>query len=746
MAKRGRKKKADVVRDLWKKTNTYHRRKWYNDSQQAVDFYLNDQLTKDEVDALQESGMPDFIINRITPAIDIMKYFVTANNPRWQAIGVEGSDSDIAHIHGAISEYCWHLSGGKSLFGQVIHDSLTKGIGYFACTVDTDADRGKGEVMFSTVDPYDVYVDPTSRDLFFSDANYIIIQKNMSREALKKLMPQYKAKISKCTGTPETKQTSNRDKNASYSIQHADIEFADTFKPDTAEKDDIIDFYECYERVKVPFVNAIIETPPSPNEMKQIEAEIQREQQKMQAELQVSIKEKALELQQAVQSGDMIQERADLELQKIEEEAQMKLQEMANSMEARLIEAKTSTETVIMEKVVFDSLLEEETYAERVQDFAVFNQQRIMLTCVAGDTFLYEQRLSIDNFPIVPICYTHTGTPYPMSAVTPMIGKQREINKAHQVMLHNANLASNLRFLYTEGSIDEDEWEQYSSAPGALLKYRQGFDAPAAVQPIPINNAFYTVTQQGKEDIEYISGVASQMQGVGEPQHETYRGMLALDEYGTRRIRQWTNNVVEPALEQLGKVFLQVAQVVYSTNKVFRIVQPEAGQSEAEVESVEINIPVYNDYGEVVKRWNDYSSAKFDIRVVAGSTQPINRWALMDEYFKWFEAGLIDDIAMLGETDIRNKKQIMARKSLYSQLQSTIEELNSAVADQQGTIQTLQRQVVQAGIKDKIKDADVKIQKATTETTQQQKLIQNIMRTDLATAKKEQVAKESGKK
>ena len=117
----------------------------------------------------------------------------------------------------------------------------------------------------------------------------------------------------------------------------------------------------------------------------------------------------------------------------------------------------------------------------------------------------------------------------------------------------------------------------------------------------------------------------------------------------------------------------------------------------------------------------------------------------MDEYFKWYEAGLIDDIAMLGETDIRNKKQIMARKSLYAQLQNTIEELNSSIEDQQGTIQTLQRQVVQAGIKDKIKDADVKIQKATTETTAQQKLIQNIMRSDLASAKKEQVAKQSKK-
>jgi len=741
---RGRNKKADVVRDLWKKTNTFHRRKWYNDSQQGVDFYLNDQLSQAEKDSLTESGMPDFVINRITPAIDIMKYFVTANNPRWQAVGAEGSDSDIAHIHGAISEYCWHRSGGKSLFGQVIHDSLSKGIGFFAVTVDTNADQGQGEVVFSSVDPYDVYVDPTSRDIQFRDANYIIIQKNMSKEALKKLMPQYKNKISRATGSPEAKQTSNSDKDASYSIQHSDIDFADTFKPDDGERDDTLDFYECYQRVSVPFISALVKIPPSPAEMEIIQQQVQQEMEMAKAELQVSMQERQLELETAVQQGDMIQERAELEMTKAQQEMQSQLEQLQKSMEAKLVEAKTATDTQIHEKSVFDNFMEEKGYAENVISYNEFYEQRIKLTCVAGDMFLYEQRLAVDNYPLVPICYTHTGTPYPMSAVTPMIGKQQELNKSHQVMLHNANLASNLRFVYQEGSIDEDEWEQYSSAPGALLKTRQGFEVPTVINPQPINNAFFTITQQGKEDLEHISGVTGQMQGVGQPQHETYRGMLALDEYGTRRIRQWTNNVVEPALESLGKVFMQVAQIVYSSNRVFRIVQPEEGMSEPEVSQVEINIPVYNDYGQVIKRWNDYASSKFDVRIIAGSTQPVNRWALQDEYFKFFEAGLIDDIAMIQQTDIRNKKQILQRKSLYSQLQNTIQQLEGTVKDQQGTIQTLERQVVQAGIKDKVRTADVEINKAVNETTAQQKLVQNIMKTELSSAKKEQVAKEKG--
>ena len=55
---------------------------------------------------------------------------------------------------------------------------MTKGIGYFFVDVDKDADRGKGEVLFKRIDPYDVFVDPMSRDLLFRDANFIMVRKN----------------------------------------------------------------------------------------------------------------------------------------------------------------------------------------------------------------------------------------------------------------------------------------------------------------------------------------------------------------------------------------------------------------------------------------------------------------------------------------------------------------------------------------------------------------------------------------
>jgi hypothetical protein len=318
-----------------------------------------------------------------------------------------------------------------------------------------------------------------------------------------------------------------------------------------------------------------------------------------------------------------------------------------------------------------------------------------------------------------------------MSAVTPLIGKQQEINKAHQIMLHNANLASNLRWMYEEGAVPEDEWEKYSSSPGALLKYRQGFATPTPILPAPINSAFYTVVQEGKGDVEYISGVPSAMMGFTNQQTETYRGLLANDEFGTRRLKAWMGSIVEPALEHLGRCFQMIAQRHYSVEKVFRIVQPEAGQSPQEQEKeVKINIQIYNDYGEAIGRFKDYSTARFDVRVVAGATMPVNRWALLEEYFKWFQAGLIDDIAMIAETDIRNKKQVIERKSVYSQLQGQVSSMEEAVKDKDGTIETLQRQLVQAGIKMQVDKGGNEIRKDVLETEAQQKLLRGMMKVE----------------
>ena len=729
MARTTKKTKAQINKQLWDRANNSHRQRWQTLSQKGYDFYLNEQLSKEEKDQLEESGMPTFTINRITPIVEIMKYFVTANNPKWKAVGATGDDVDVAQVHSDIADYCWYLSNGKSLYSQVALDSLTKGIGYFLVDVDKDADRGMGEVRFSRLDPYDVYVDPASRDFLFRDANFIQVRKNIARTRLINMLPEFAAKIKKVAKSTDVISYSQRDTELGESIQPEDVTMGISLE---AEDEDIIPYYETYHKKKFAYYNVYIRVQPSPAEIENLKEEVQKQLENFKQEVEVGLIEKQMQIEQAVQSGEIIPQRGQLEINKSQEMAAQAIAEKEMQLMSEAQDAATIVKQQVMSASDYRILEKSPESQKNIVDAVKFYENRIIQTCSAGDdVFLYEYTLPIQEYPIIPIPYMYTGTPYPMSAVTPLIGKQQEINKAHQIMLHNANLASNLRWMYEEGAVPEEEWEKYSSSPGALLKYRQGFATPTPILPAPINNAFYTVVQEGKADAEYISGVPSAMMGFAQDQAETYRGLLANDEFGTRRLKAWMGSVVEPALEHLGRCFQMQSQKHYTIEKIFRIVQPEAGQSPQEQEKeIRINIQMYNDYGNAIGKFKDYSSARFDIRVVAGATMPVNRWALVEEYFKWFQAGLIDDVAMLAETDIRNKKQVLERKSMYSQLQGQMSSMENAMKEREGTIETLERQLVQAGIKMKVGDASNEIRKDVLETEAQQKLLRGMMKVE----------------
>ena len=263
--------------------------------------------------------------------------------------------------------------------------------------------------------------------------------------------------------------------------------------------------------------------------------------------------------------------------------------------------------------------------------------------------------------------------------------------------------------------------------------------------PAPLSNAFYGIVNEGKQDMEYLAGIYAAMQGDTGAQHETYRGMLAMDEYGTRRIKYWLTNCIEPALRQTGKVIMQYTQASYTSNKVFRVIQPNALMDAKEVE---INIPMYNDMGKAVGKYMDYESAQFDVRLVAGSTMPVNRWAYLEELKELMQLGVIDDIALLAETDVKNKQNIAERKSQLSQMQGQVQSMEEQVKERDGTIENLQRQLVQAGIKakvlmgasevdKKVNDTKSRLEKSYLETNSQQKLLQSLEKAESEKIRKE---------
>ena len=769
-------KTADRILNLFEMAEGGLRPQWEYINQKGFDFSNDNQLSSEETKSLEEQGMPTFTINRIIPVVEMLNFYATANRPRWQAIGAEGSDIDVAAVFSDIADYIWYHSDGSSLLSNAINDAVTKSVGYLMVSVDPHADRGMGEVTISQPDPFDVYVDAKSRDILFRDASYVMVRKILPRGHLKQKFPAQSRKIHSASSRYEgeknysTKTYDNDQKDFTYKdiisgsgagnlngpafaatdsagVSHsAGTDMRNSMKSNEHDEK-LLEYFECYEKVKVAYMNVFYRVPPDENTLKQLQQQVDVYIKELQTEMQVQFLEKQVQMQEALEKGDMIQERFDLEMQN---EQQLMMQQIETARQEKMSElqsAASKVENKIITEKEYKVFLTDEMFNKMLIESVKFYDSKIKQTIVIGDKTISETFLpsAVTEYPIIPFHFKWTGTPYPISAVSPLIGKQQELNKAHQLMVHNASLGSSLRWMHEEGGIDTDYWEKYSSSPGALLPIRPGSTAPTPVMPAPLNNAFFSIVNEGKQDMEYLAGIYASMQGDTGAQHETYRGMLAMDEYGTRRIKYWLNNCIEPGLRHTGKVIMQYSKSVYTSNKVFRIIQPNALQ---DIKEVEINIPMYNDMGKAVGKYMDYESAQFDVRLVAGSTMPVNRWAYLEELKELLQLGVIDDIAILAEADIKNKEGVMERKSKMSEMENRVQSMESQLKEKDGTIETLQRQLIQAGIKakvlqgatevdKKVNDTKARLEKSYLQSDAEQKVLRSLDKADSQRARKE---------
>ena len=133
----------------------------------------------------------------------------------------------------------------------MVHDYAVQGLGYMYVYLDPEADYGRGEIKYTHIDPFRVYVDPASRDRFFSDASGMILSTFLTRQQVIDLYPEIEEMIDDIsTGDNslygDDYPTSNRknSQNVLTPAEAKDLDYSNT------EKFQILDrFY----KVKVPY-------------------------------------------------------------------------------------------------------------------------------------------------------------------------------------------------------------------------------------------------------------------------------------------------------------------------------------------------------------------------------------------------------------------------------------------------------------------------------------------------------------
>mgnify|MGYP005989411221 FL=1 len=181
-------------------------------------------------------------------AIEKLKSLLTSRSPKYSAIGREDSDNRLALVWRVILEYVWDISDGDTQFKQAVHDYATTGLGYFYAYIDPEADYGRGEIKFTYVDPFRVYVDPASRHRYFDDASGMILSTVVTRDQILNIYPTLIDSIDDIEAiTNEEDYPSSQMKNSTQSFTPDEVLGRDIQRTERYR------ILERFQKVKVPF-------------------------------------------------------------------------------------------------------------------------------------------------------------------------------------------------------------------------------------------------------------------------------------------------------------------------------------------------------------------------------------------------------------------------------------------------------------------------------------------------------------
>lgn len=659
--------------------------KWARQAAEDLQVYSGIHWTTEQQTTLLERGQAPVSIQATYQIVDQAVGMLTANNPAFSATAREDSDANTAGLIRHLLQYIWQKSQGKLRYKTAVRDYYVQGRGALYAYVDPHADFGKGEVMFTDLDPKEVFPDPLCRDPLWDDAAHVIVRRIMTGEQIAIYWPGIdlsKVKTEDSLGyTVSNRQDHNEEILFRNDINHIErntyavIErFTKVkkrhyriFNPDTG-REDILNEERYQARLQDP---AYIVVSSQGQEI-------------------VTDKKQVLSLDDMynaygpvshmVQMAPMVTPGGELQEQPPQRVPGPEGQQ--GSIPGTQIELIPTTVGELVDMGAIQSKW--------------FMLDRIKVTATVGDQLLYEPFILETSFyPIVPLPNASNRNPYPISDVRRVRDLQDLINKTNSLILAHAANSTNLKVFYPQGSVPDPSLleQEWSRAGAAFLPYDPAFGERGGItiaSPPPLPAELYTNMDRFIQMMERIMGVFSASQGDPTNAPSTFKGTMAIDEFGARRMKSKMDDLYT-SLARLGKVCLDLAQDTYTEEKMVRLFQPDGAVQEAN-----INVVQYDDYGLPIARINDITVGEYDVTVIAGSTLPSNRWAMLQEYRELYQLGLVDQVAVLKRAEIPDADQILERSGQIAQMQQLIAQQEEMIKDLKGDLQTATREETNA--------------------------------------------------
>lgn len=630
---------------------------WAEHAQLNREYRYGRQYTQEEITELENRGRSTAIDNRLHPAVETGKALLTSSRPRYKALARESSDSKVANVVEGLLEFHWDVSNGTMHLRNIVDDYYTVGAGYAFIYIDPEADRGKGEVFFTDLDPLDVYIDPYSRDRLCDDAEHMVISRKYTRSQAKRLLKRYSKLIDKDGSTDlgvSEEVVTNRydgmmthwpsDISGSAGITGDDQEVR-LYRFFSKEEVSVLDIYQTWDGGELTLYGDDI-------------------RKKMASKVWMI-------------NGIPITDKNYFEIL---------AKEMMDVYLAELEEAKMGGAPVPEAPEIVEI-----TYGELIQskgEVVSRQETRIKETAIIGSTLLYKRILETDKYPIVPFFNMHTRTPYPTSDVAMSRGLQDWINTINQLIIAHTQQATNLKVLLPSGSVDMEEFERRWATPGVGIEVdMEDGMVPIVVQPIPLPNELFMSKQSAASAIDDQFGIYRLMAGDSSAAPATNSATLNIDHFGQRKSKSKLADI-EEALRRCAQIAFRYMQALYTSEKKFRVVNHNNHTTE-----YAINSGLVDEKAEGIAAVGSIANLNYDIQIVSGSTLPTNYMAQLEMHMQLYNGGLLDRTEVWKNTPIYDAEGLAKRFGEIQTLQQQLESAEEQIKSLKGDMQTRDREV-----------------------------------------------------
>ena len=693
------------------------RQNWISQAVEDNEFRNGKQWTEDQVKALRKRAQEPLVVNVVHSAVEQAKAMLTANSPKFQSTARENSDAKVGRMFSDIMAYIWDQSNGNVELKQAIDDYYVKGMGVMMTYIDPDADFGSGEVKLKAIDPLEVFIDPSSKDPFCRDAAHIIIGKIVSQTQLVETYPEFEEQIKNSSETSYLNTVSE----SRYALRDEDVTLKRRMTGASITDERELELFERYTRVKSPYFKIYDPLSNDQKVLNQVDYEAYQE------EPAVSV---------------MVGDKQELHTDKKTVATYMQIAQEIGTTFHMMIDPQTGQPTPMAGQEHEGAIPNSTTNIDFITKKDLIEDNQIMVNeieitqiqqCVSvGDVQLYMVDLPVEHYPIVPFMNGFNRNPYPNSDVRLVKGLQEYVNKIRSLIVAHASSSTNVKLLIPRGSMNKQHLEEeWGKAGTAVIEFDPELGQPIVAGPVPLPNELYKNEADARSDIERILGIYALMQGDQGSSPNTYKGTVALDEFGQRRIKSKRDDI-EECLNQLAKSVVSLVQYVYTDEKVFRLMQPNNKPLE-----MQINSPLYDDVGNLMGKMNDITIGKYDVIVLSGSTLPSNRWARFEYYMQLYSSGLIDQIEVLKQTDVADMEGVMERAGQMQKMQQQIQAQQQEIKKLSGDLQTAQRESLHDRKRVEVKEFEKKLAKAEAKVEMASKLYQTRLADELKVAKED---------